>query len=151
MPQTGLESFDRTLQETHTWLKELMDELGTDERRRAYTTLKGVLHTLRDRLTVDEAVQFGAQLPMLVRGFYYEGWRPADVPARARTKEQFLEQARTNLSDVLRDEPGFDVEHALRAVFAVISRQVTRGEVKDVLQQLPGEVREMWPGVQAAA
>ena len=151
MPQTGLESFDRTLQETHIWLKELMEESGTEDRRRAYRTLKGVLHTLRDRLSVDEAVQFGAQLPMLVRGFYFEGWRPADAPVRARTKAQFVDYAREYLADVLRDEPDFDVEHALRAVFGVISRHVTRGEVEDVLEQLPDDVRAMWPDTRAAA
>ena len=145
MPETGLEAFDRTLQETHIWIKELMEELGRENRRRTYRALKGILHTLRDRLSVEEAAQLGAQLPMLVRGFYYEGWRPSEVPVRARSKEQFLEHARENLRDVLADEPDFDVEGATVAVFSVITRHVTRGEVEDVLQQLPEDVRRMWP------
>jgi uncharacterized protein (DUF2267 family) len=31
-----------------------------------------VLHALRDRLTVEEASDLAAQLPMLIRGLYYE-------------------------------------------------------------------------------
>ena len=145
MAQTGLESFDRTLQDTHIWLNELMEALHTDDRQRAYQTLKAVLHGLRDRLTPEEAVQLGAQLPMLVRGFYYEGWRLSDVPVRVRSRDDFLEHMRDHLKEVYRQDPGFSVEQAVEAVFAVISRHVTAGEIGDVLQQLPTDVLDMWP------
>jgi len=50
-----------------------MDDLHSEDRHHADVALSAVLHALRDRLTVSEAAQLGAQLPMLVRGFYYEG------------------------------------------------------------------------------
>jgi uncharacterized protein (DUF2267 family) len=50
-----------------------------------------VLHALRDRLTVNEAAQFGAQLPMLVRGIYYEGWDPTRLPVKMN-REEFLQR-----------------------------------------------------------
>lgn len=150
MTQTGLESFERTLHETNVWLKELCEEIGTDDRQRAYRVLKGVLQSLRDRLTVEEAVQFGAQFPMLVRGFYYEGWRPAQVPLRIRTKEQFLDTVRDHLHDMLNEAPPLDVDQAVRGVFTVLSRHVSAGEVQDVRQQLPRDIRSLWPDVSAA-
>ena len=64
--------FDGTLQKTQIWLNELMTALDWENHpHKAYLALRTVLHALRDRLTVEEAVQLGAQLPMLVRGFYY--------------------------------------------------------------------------------
>lgn len=90
MSSTGLRTFDSTLQTTNVWLDELMKELGWQERQRAYHALRAVLHTLRDRLPVDEAAHLAAQLPMLIRGIYYEGWHPADKPLKQRNKEQFL-------------------------------------------------------------
>jgi uncharacterized protein (DUF2267 family) len=75
MSATGLDVFDQTLQKTNIWLKEIMDDLGPD-RQRAYHALRAVLHTLRDRLTVEEAAHLSAQLPLLVRGIYFEGWHP---------------------------------------------------------------------------
>ncbi|MCS6927126.1 MAG: DUF2267 domain-containing protein, partial [Candidatus Binatia bacterium] len=91
MSTTGLEIFDTTLQKTHIWLNDVMQELGwEEERHRAYLALRTVLHALRDRLTLEEAVDLGAQLPMLIRGFYYEGWTPHRVPRRERHKEEFL-------------------------------------------------------------
>ena len=60
MSTTGLEVFDKTVQTTNAWLKEIMEVTGPD-RHRAYRVLAAVLHALRDRLTVDEAAQLGAQ------------------------------------------------------------------------------------------
>ena len=56
----------------------------------AYKALRAVLQTLRDRLPMQEAVHFGAQLPMLLRGLYYEGWKPAQTPIKM-SREEFLQ------------------------------------------------------------
>ena len=55
-------------------------------------TTRPVLHTLRDRLTVEEAAHLSAQLPLLIRVIYFEGWHPAHKPTKERFKEQFLDQ-----------------------------------------------------------
>jgi len=52
------------------------------EKRDAYKGLRAVLQTVRVRLPLDLAVHFGAQLPMLVRGLYYEGWEPSKGPIK---------------------------------------------------------------------
>lgn len=144
MAQTGVESFERTLHETNVWIKDVGELLESGDRQRNYRVLKGVLQALRDRLTVDEAVQIGAQFPMLVRGFYYEGWRPSEVPVRIRSKEEFLDRVRDNLHDIVADpEDPLDVEQATQAVFRVLTRHVSPGEIDDVRHQLPGEVRRI--------
>jgi len=144
MSQAGLESFERTLHETNIWLKQVGETCGGD-RQRSYRVVKGVLQALRDRLTIEEAEQFGAQLPMLMRGFYYEGWRPSEVPLKIRTREEFLDRVERNLHDILNELDGVDIETATRAVFAVINRHVSGGEISDVRQQLPEHVRSLWP------
>ena len=90
MSTTGLEVFDTTVHKTNSWLKEVMQEIHCEDRRKAYLALRATLHALRDRLTVEEVAQLGAQLPMLVRGFYYEGWDPTRKPVKLRDKEEFL-------------------------------------------------------------
>jgi uncharacterized protein (DUF2267 family) len=77
MSTTDLEVFDTTVHKTNSWLHELMEELGWSDRHKAYLALRATLHALRDRLTVQGVAQLGAQLPMLIRGFYYEGWVPS--------------------------------------------------------------------------
>ena len=141
MSQTGLEVFDTTVQKTNSWLKDVMVELGWEDRQRAYLALRSTLHALRDRLTVDETAQLAAQLPMLIRGFYYEGWNPAHTPVRQRTRREFL----------VRIEEGFthaapiDAELIAHAVFAVLAARISEGEIQDVEQVLPEEIRDLWP------
>lgn len=141
MSATGLETFDTTLQKTNEWLGELMEELHWDDRRRAYRGLKAVLHALRDRLSVEEASHLAAQLPLLVRGFYYEGWHPADKPLKERSREQFL----AHVTQELNRDPGVDPGRLCRAVFELLERHLTGGEINDVKQSLPSGIRELWP------
>jgi uncharacterized protein (DUF2267 family) len=90
MSATGLEVFATTVQKTNSWLNDLMQIAGFQDRHKAYLALRAALHALRDRLTVEEVAQFGAQLPMLIRGFYYEGWDPTGKPLKVRDKKQYL-------------------------------------------------------------
>jgi len=139
MATTGLKAFDTTIEKTNIWLKEIMEEMGTQDRHRAYLSLTAVLHALRDRLPVDEAVQLGAQFPMLIRGLYYDGWDPGCQPVK-HNRESFLQYIR----DQFRTEPGMDAECTARSVFKVISGRVAEGEIKDVKNALPKDLRELW-------
>jgi uncharacterized protein (DUF2267 family) len=141
MSQTGLTQFDSTIQTTNTWLKELMENMRWEDRHRAYHALRADLHALRDRLTVDEVVTLGAQLPMLVRGFYYEGWHVDGKPRKERRKDAFL----ANIAEAFRDSPDVDPEEVARAVFQVLAKHVTAGEIEGVKHCLPSELRSLWP------
>jgi uncharacterized protein (DUF2267 family) len=142
MSATGLDVFDTTLQKTNHLLNDTMQILGWQDRRRAYLALRAGLHALRDRLTVEETAQLAAQLPMLVRGFYYEGWDPSRKPRKDRQREEFLERVAQPFVGVVQD---VDPERVARAVFAVLALHVTGGEIEDVKRQLPAEIREMFP------
>ena len=148
MSAAGLESFDTTVQKTHMWLRDLMEELGWDDRHKAYHALRSVLHALRDRLTVDEAVHLGAQLPMLVRGFYYDGWKPGGKPVRERHREQFL----GHIEQAFRADDSVSAEAVARAVFGLLARRVTVGEIEDggsaahELELFQGSVEEIKQG-----
>lgn len=141
MSTTGLRAFDETLHLTNAWLKDIMEGIGTENRNDAYAALRAVLQALRDRLPVDEAVHLGAQLPMLVRGFYYEGWHPAGRPYRERSKEQFLE----HVEERMHGREHLEAERVTRAVFRLLSEQLSGGEIEQVKHALPKPVRELWP------
>jgi uncharacterized protein (DUF2267 family) len=137
MSMTGLAVFDRTIQTTNLWLNEIGETLGPD-RQRSYHALKAVLHALRDRLPVDEAIDFAAQFPILVRGIYFDGWGPPHVKP---PKGEFIADVEMGL----RDMPPIDPREAARAVFSVLNRHLSPGAVRKIRQILPRDVRRMWP------
>lgn len=126
MSVTGLDTFDTTVHKTNAWLNEL--------------ALRAILHALRDRITVEEVAQLGAQLPMLVRGFYYEGWDPTGKPVRVRRKETFL----LGIAQQFPSADLVDPEKTARAVFRVLARRVSEGEIEDVKHVLPACIRDLW-------
>jgi uncharacterized protein (DUF2267 family) len=141
MSATGLDVFDTTLQRTHSWLHDLMEIMEWQDRHRAYLAMRATLQALRDRLTVEEAAQLAAQFPMLIRGFYYEGWDPTGKPLKERHKEHFL----ARIDQYFRGDEHIDAEQVARGVFAVLEKRVTEGEIEDVKQVLPTQLRELWP------
>jgi uncharacterized protein (DUF2267 family) len=145
MAATGLDVFDKTLQTTNIWLDEIMAELGPD-RQVAWHALGAVLRPLRDRLPLDLAAHLGAQLPLLVRGLYYDQWHPAGQPQRLRTLDEFLVRVGEGLQGI---RP-ISVRDATQAVFRVLSRHVDAGQVAKVVDALPDEVKALWRGTAAA-
>lgn len=139
---------NRTVQKTNIWLRNVNDELGWFTFQRSYLSLRAVLHALRDRLTIQEIAQLGAQLPICIRGLYYEGWNPAQTPVKSRGKELFLRQIRGQFANTR--NPDIDAEHVARAVFRVLSKHVSKGELDQVRAQLPHELRNLWSDAKAA-
>ena len=138
-------AIETTVQKTHTWLEELAQNGGFTDQSQAYSALRAVLHAIRDHLTVAEATDLAAQLPMLVRGFYYEGWNPAKAPNRARNAQDFLDNVRQSLprNDTI------DPQAACKAVFDLLHARVTAGEMKHVEGMFPRNVLDQL-GVKAA-
>lgn len=141
MSASGLEILDTSVQKTHIWLKEIMERLETGDRHQAYMALKATLHALRDRLSIQEAAQLGAQLPMVIRGLFYEGWHPAERPERATSWETFMKPVYLATCQ----DGSFTPEEVVSAVFDVLSRHVSGGEIDDVIGQLPRDIRSLWP------
>jgi uncharacterized protein (DUF2267 family) len=139
MSATGLEVFDRTLQITHIWLNDIMEAVGPDKRV-AWKVLSVVLHKLRDRLPVELAAHLGAELPLLVRGAYYDQYRPAVQPVVCRHYADFVEEVREWLTDT---RP-IDADLAVRAVFGVLSNHINPDQVEKVKQGLPRDMRNVW-------
>jgi len=141
MSAQGLEGLERTVQLTHIWINELDDRLRWNNKARSYRLLKAVLHVLRDSLRVNEAVDLGAQLPGLLRGAYYEQWRPATTPIKSRSVEEFLQR----VNEAFRRDPLAEPSLAVLAVFQLLSKKITEGEITDVRNCLPEAVRNIWP------
>ena len=136
-----MDPFAKTKQKADIWLHEIAEDLGLESRDKALLALRGVLHALRDRLSLDEAVQLGAQLPMLIRGLYYEGWSPKHTPVRVRTLDEFLRLIERPFNQY---DLTFDTEEVARAVFDLLARHVTEGEIEDVRSVLPSSIEALW-------
>lgn len=128
---------------TQEWINELAEQPPFESPDQAYSVLRAVLHAVRDRLTAEEVAHLGSQLPMLVRGFYFEGWRPALAPNDFETAEAFFD--RVELS--LRGAPGggVNVPAATAATLAFLAGRVDQGELRHVTRQLPEAIAELFP------
>lgn len=124
------------------WINDLNDRLCWNDKSRAYRLLKAVLHALRDWLEADESANLAAQLPDLLRGAYYEQWRPATTPVKKRIDHVEREFKR---------DPLWNTAECVTAVFQLLSEKITTGEIEDVHHALPEDVREMWPVTQQTA
>ncbi|MET7764546.1 DUF2267 domain-containing protein [Streptomyces sp. NPDC005336] len=140
MAQTGFPSFNTTVDKTNHILKEIEQAYGWPKERRnqSYAALRAVLRNLRDRLTVDEIAQLGAQLPILVRGIYYEGWDPSHVPVKMG-REEFLERVREEFPYAV--EGG--TERLVHTVLQAVRPHISEGEWEDIKSVVPKDLASL--------
>jgi uncharacterized protein (DUF2267 family) len=137
MADRGLQGIDETVQQTYVWIDEVADAFH-GSRHEGFQVLRGFLHTLRDHLPTDESAQLAAQLPMLVRGVYYEGWNPGHSTQRERGEAEFLRHmvSETGIRE-------FDARDAVKAAWGTMAHHITGGELAQVEQSLPKHVRAL--------
>jgi uncharacterized protein (DUF2267 family) len=103
--------------------------------------MRAVLHAMRDRLTVDETAHFAAQLPMLVKGVYYDGWDPSRVPKKMH-RDDFLNQIRSEMPPY---EVRGGIENLVTSVAQALRLYVTEGEWQDMKAEMPRDLAGMLP------
>jgi uncharacterized protein (DUF2267 family) len=140
MAHTGISSVDHSPQVVAEWLNRLCEDLEWDEKGRAYLLLTETLHAIRDFLSVDEAADLAAQLPLVIRGIFYTGWDPSATPVKPRSKAAFL----ARVSERFQKVPLEDTERAVAAVFDLLRRQVSEGEFDQVRHAMRKPLQELW-------
>jgi uncharacterized protein (DUF2267 family) len=140
MGHTGISGFTQAAQQAQQWVNELAGDLGWEERR-AYRLMRCVLHALRDWLTPEEMSDLSAQLPVLMRGIYFEGWQPLQVLVRDRKKDDFVARIEREFTDDPLDDP----EAGIAAVFRLLGRHVSQGEIAQVRHSMRKSLRDLWP------
>ncbi|MGZ4194906.1 MAG: DUF2267 domain-containing protein [Solirubrobacteraceae bacterium] len=138
MTTTRVDIIDRSVEKAHIWLNDVAEELATEDGHHAYRVLRAFLHALRDHLSVDEAAALAAQLPIFVRGVFYEGWDPSRTPEHARDLDSFLQRIASEARLAGETEASFAASAANR----VLSRHISAGELTSVLRMLPEHLRE---------
>lgn len=128
-----VDALERSLAKTYGWVHEVRERAGLDgDATHAYHVLRAVLHALRDRLGADVAAHLAAQMPLLVRGIFYEGWDPSRTPVRL-SAAQFV--ARVGEEAGLKGTSA--AEDAARAVLAVCWEELGDGVMSHVVAVLP--------------
>jgi uncharacterized protein (DUF2267 family) len=139
MSDTEPSIIQHSVEKTHIWLNEVAEALGDEDHRYAYRALRAVLHALRDRLTVDVAAKLAAQLPLLIRGVYYEDWDPSRTPLAIHDVDTFLD----HVAQEGRMAGETEASLAVTAVAKVLRAHVSDGEIDAVLAVLPDSFRAL--------
>lgn len=133
---------NKTIHKTLDWLYDIEDLCGWEDQRLTLAVLRAVLHELRDLLPNENVAHLSAQLPLLIRGLYFEGWNPTHNPSRERNKHDFLENIELKLSDADYDIP--DLEEVIQNVLSVISQKVDKGVIDKTKKVLPKDIRALF-------
>lgn len=130
----------RTSQTYSAFLKYLRDMGKFPSHEAAEQAAQSVLCTLEQRIFGEEATDMEAQLPqklrtLLVRCERHESGPPPEKFGR----DQMLSRVQEDTG-----APRENVEFMVRAVFSALQAQIDDGEIEEVGQQLPHDIRDLW-------
>lgn len=133
-------NFSHSAQQAQRWVNELAADLDCPVNF-AHRLMRAVLQALRDWLSPEEAADLSSQLPEMIRGIYFEGWDPARSPAWERDKRDLV----LRISKSLDDQPEFDIEEGIAAVFRLLDRHLSYGDIVQIKNSMRKALRRLWP------
>ena len=141
MSVKSIGNFEHALHLANEWIRDLAEKPEVGSEGQAYILLRAGLHAIRDRLRVEEVAHLSAQLPMLVRGFFYEGWQPnLSEPSVRESTRHLLDEVGERLERI----SPVAAEDALFLVYELLLRKLSSGEMKYVDRALPYELLFPW-------
>lgn len=143
---SSAKTIEQSVHKTNDWLTELETTVGLQDKDEALMALRGVLHSLRDCLPVDMTASLAAQLPLVVRGIYYEDWDPSRTPEKIRNVDAFIERVN---SDLGREELKGRSEDIIVGTLDLLNNHLNRDSIEKFRQAFPSELRELWPQKEA--
>lgn len=130
----------KAIRQSSLWLDEVSERLEAEDRETALQALRAVLMSVRERIGPDNAAHLAAQLPVLIRGIFYDGFRPAAEPSKERTRKAFLAKVHGAVPHL-----GVEPEQATRAMLEVMAHHIDPHETAKVADLFPAELRDLWP------
>jgi len=128
-------------------LKEIAEELKEPGiKLMAAKLLRGVMHALRNIIPLEESFQFIAQLPLILKGVYVEGWAPSKKHKKIKKLDEFVQQVfvLAGLNPVSSFVLIESDEEVVKTAIRVLRRHVSPGEIADIRACMPGELLELW-------
>jgi uncharacterized protein (DUF2267 family) len=134
--------FQKHTQRGSAFLNEIAQELGTPDIAHAGRVLTSVLHCLRDMITPQESLDLISQFPLYIKSIYVDGWKIPEKPNRLKKLEDFLMSVKGYSAQTQERDFGdiANTQKEVEAVFRVIKKHISIGELKDIEAQLPSEI-----------
>ncbi|MDQ4140100.1 MAG: DUF2267 domain-containing protein [Bacteroidota bacterium] len=136
-------NFENYQTEANVWLKKVAERAGIPDRDRAGRIFRAVLHALRDRLPTDEAAHLGAQLPIIWKGVYFDGYKPHRVPERIRNEQEWLQFICSK--DPIANSSDFpsldDAKLAFEGVMQALRELISPGQYEQVEKALHKDIK----------
>lgn len=141
MRPSYMSTMDHTMQITNEWVHQLDELVPWDDSNKSFRLLRATLLTVRDQLGVEEAAQLAAQLPLFLRGIYFDGWDPSRTPSTLREKPDFI----ASIAGAMSPDTLDDAEATVNAVLSLLNTRISAGEINDVRNSMRKSVRDIWP------
>lgn len=141
MTSQGLEVIDHSVHLSHEWINELAERLEWSSKRSTLRLLRITMRHLRDHLHVNELAQMSAQMPILMRGLFFEGWVPKITPIKERNASDFI----AFITDQMGVAEEYHGREDIKCVFDLLNNRISKGEIEDVRASLPTGIRDLWP------
>ena len=138
-------SFEENKKDAIVLLQTVAQELKTDDNNKAGRIFRAVLHAIRDRLPVNDAVHFSAALPIIWKGIYFDQYDPAKVPVTIRNSEDWINYIRSKNAfaannDFQQDD---EIREAFKAVFTALQKHMPDGQLRQVKDALNQEIQQL--------
>jgi len=133
---------ENNIHQTMDWIYAVEEACHWDDenQRKAFIALRAVLHQLRDLLALETAAALSSQLPLLIRGIFFENWKPDSNSSKIFERDDFLKK----VGKAMYPYRDMDIEKTIKGVFNVLSRKLPPGVFENILQAIPKDIQELY-------
>jgi len=139
--------YRQATREWQAFLADAKEAMGLVSDNATYTAVQGVMRAFRNRLTVQEALDFAQVLPAVLRALFVADWGIAP-PLPPGTRADWTAEAKA-----LRPHHNLTPDGCVAATSLALRQAVLRADLERVLARLPPFAADFWsvPGQDVAA